>query len=172
MKKLALLLSLILIFASCGTPSKPEGMSDAQYKQSLELISKGKEGIKNAKEGEFPYISYLDVALYSQVLGDNKTAEENYKKILENDPNDYRGINNLASLYDETGEKEKALNGFITLMNLYPDNLEAIKDVVRTSKALKKEAEAEKTLKEFFEKNQNEFDEKMKTFVLEQINSL
>ena len=146
MKKIVIMLLLSLILTSCGAPpAKPEGMSDEQYSNMLETIENAKVTIKEEKD-VFPTEAYIDLGLNSQVLLDYDTAEDAYKKVLENDPVNYLGLNNLASMYEEMGKTQESLELFGKLADANPENFEAIKDTLRLFKTLKRNDDGQTVL--------------------------
>jgi tetratricopeptide (TPR) repeat protein len=147
MKKLTpLLFSLLFIFSSCISGLKqPEGMPDKAYEKYKTVILDSKEIIKNTKDA-FPLQAHIDLAVYSAVLKDNKTAEVEYLKILEIHPQHFVALNNLAVIYEETDRKQEALEYYSKLADAHPEKLEPIKDALRIFKELGRKDDGQKVL--------------------------
>ena len=147
MKKLSpLLFSILFLFSACGNSLKqPEGMSDEQYKKTVQIVEDAQQTIKETTDA-FPLQGYLDLGLYSSILLDYQTAEESYLTILETHPDHFVALNNLAVVYEDTGRKQEALEYYSKIADTYPEKYESINDALRLFKELGRKDDGLKVL--------------------------
>lgn len=89
--------------------------------KNLDLLKKNPEDLEAQGMAGFYYYE----------LGALRQAEVAYKKSLELDHNDFRSLNNLAKLYEEVGEYDKAAIYVKRLYDLNRDNASVTQDAVK-----------------------------------------
>jgi len=86
----------------------------------VEELLKAKGELKdNQKENDFSAL--LRIAVNLNLLGDKKLALRYYEKTLKKDPKNFLALNNVANLYSDLGDYQKAEEYFLRLISYYPD---------------------------------------------------
>ncbi|MFA6306151.1 MAG: tetratricopeptide repeat protein, partial [Candidatus Gracilibacteria bacterium] len=73
----------------------------------------------------------FEKAFQLQALGRYEQAVEEYEKALTMAPDDFATLNNLAAIYEEVEDIEKALTYEQKLYNKNTTNIEVLKDTIR-----------------------------------------
>lgn len=96
----------------------------------------------------------LNTLRYAQMLTgkDNTEARTYYVKVLELNPNHYVANNNLANLYLNDGELEKARQHAIKALNIQPENVDVLDTMASIESQLGNQEQALKHLNQAFDK--------------------
>lgn len=152
MKKIFLTLLAVTVLAACGSQYVPDRsyMTPEQIElaqQDLEDALQKYETVKDSTSTDpADEVSKIDatasVGLRYMNLGDYDNAITFYEEVIELDPTHFPALNNLAVMYEEMGELDKAIEYVGELYNLYTDNAEVNSDFIRLLLANKQFEEA------------------------------
>ncbi|MGA8853580.1 MAG: tetratricopeptide repeat protein [Christiangramia sp.] len=113
-----ILIILCLIGIKAGAQTSALNISD-----SLAAVGKQREAIELLSDAEPKSDKiYLKLAKLQQDIGQKEKALENYRKVLDQNPNRVLTIQNYGELLLESGKLEMADSLFSSLTEKYPDN--------------------------------------------------
>ena len=132
MKKIILSLSIIsLLISGCASNKwdiKDPNAPEAYYKQHEKQLKDNQEKLDKDPEN---FTLQFEKAFQLQALKRYTEAVKEYEKALEMAPDDFATLNNLAAIYEEVGEIEKALTYEQQLYNKNTTNIEVLRDTIR-----------------------------------------
>lgn len=114
-----------------GQTQEPKELPEVAFLQSL--VDKHPEGetyvgdLLKAREelgdedGSNDFSATLQMGVNLNFLGEKEMALEWYQKALEQDPTNLLALNNIANLYGELGQYDKAEETWLLLIDTYPD---------------------------------------------------
>jgi tetratricopeptide (TPR) repeat protein len=86
----------------------------------VEELLKAKAELKDSKK-ENDFSALLRIGVNLNLLGDKKLALKYYEKALKQDPKNFLALNNVANIYSDLGDYQKAEEYFLRLISYYPD---------------------------------------------------
>lgn len=133
-KLLSLFIVTLLILTACG---KDPFTADVSY-QPQEVRQKNEKLLKEylekyEKAGEESEKSALatEVGFFYLQLGNYRQAIKYYEEVIQYDAVHFPALNNLAYMYEEAGDFEKALEYEKRLYEANPTNREVVSDTIR-----------------------------------------
>ncbi|MCK9186784.1 tetratricopeptide repeat protein [Candidatus Gracilibacteria bacterium] len=150
MKKIIIsLLAVSLLLSGCASAKwdKKDPNAPAAYYQKHEQQLKDNQAKLDKDPTNFTL--QFEKAFQLQALGRYKEAVKEYEKALAMAPDDFATLNNLAAIYEEVGEIEKALTYEQKLYNQNTTNIEVLKDTIRLLTKNKQFSDAQGVLDTF-----------------------
>lgn len=108
------------IYTADDFPNALKTMNQEILELSLEDLNNQYQDLKN---GEYIYISWINVGILKKRLGNNSGAEKAWLEAIDYNPNRSLAIGNLADLYlFSLGQYEKAEEYYLRVLNIKTDN--------------------------------------------------
>jgi len=122
---------LLIALTACGKYTVDNGMPEKLRQEHETLLADMLEKLKTAPTEEEKNKYTFEVGFQYQALGRYGKAIPYYKDLLAKDKLHYTALNNLASIYEEVGEFEKAEFYLDTLAKSYTAQSEPTRDYIR-----------------------------------------
>lgn len=147
MKKTLTISLLILstsLLSACGSGYTPDRsyMTPEQIEQEQQKLDEALQKYDEAKDDISKIDATASVGFRYMNLGDYDNAIKFYKEVVKLDYANFPALNNLAVMYEEIGEIDKAIEYQGELYNYYTDNAEVNSDFIRLLVANKQFEEA------------------------------
>lgn len=173
MKKLTAVALIVLTFVltACGTSYKPDtsGFTEEYKQKEQAFLDEFKTKYENATTDADKETYAFETGFRYMNLGDYDNAIDYYEIVLEYNPTHYQALNNLAVIYEEMGEIEKALTYEQQLYNKNTTNVEIVRDTIRLLIKNRQFSDANGVLDTFARteegKNQAEFLSEQKQYI-------
>ena len=133
MKKILTIVLLAIALTACGSKYKPDTSGFTEdYKNKEQAFLNDFKSKYNAAENKDDKEKYaFEIGFRHMNLGDYDNAIKYYKIALDYNPIHFQALNNLAVIYEEMGEIEKALKYEQQLYNKNTTNIEVVRDTIR-----------------------------------------
>lgn len=128
---IALAIISVMLLSACGKYTVDTGQSPETLAKHEEKLKSALQTLKESVDPDKIDKYEFEIAFQYQMLGKYDKALKYYKKLLEKYPNYDVVLNNMANIYEEVGELEKAEQHLFTLANGDIKNREAQRDYLR-----------------------------------------
>lgn len=131
LRNVILLSMAAVLLSACGKYTVDTGQSPETLAEHGEKLEAALKVLKESDDPDEIDKYEFEVAFQYQMLGKYDKALKYYKKLLAKYPNYDVVLNNMANIYEEVGELEKAEQHLFTLANGDIKNREAQRDYLR-----------------------------------------
>jgi len=132
MKKILSIALITITFTACNTYKPDTSGFSEEYKQKEQaFLDDFKIKYNNASTNDEKEEFAFEIGFRNMNLGNYKNAIKYYDIVLSYNPAHPQALNNLAVMYEEMGEIEKALKYEQQLYNTNPTNVEIVGDTIR-----------------------------------------
>ena len=140
-----------LVLTACGSKYQIDisEMPDELRLQHQERLQNSLSQYESAEDEQIKIEAAAEAAIQYMNLGNYAEAIDYYKEVLEYDNFFYVALNNIAYMYEEVGEKEKALEYELRLYESNQMDFEVVRDTIRLLVKNKKYDEAVNVLTAF-----------------------
>ncbi|OHA69138.1 MAG: hypothetical protein A3J57_00365 [Candidatus Wildermuthbacteria bacterium RIFCSPHIGHO2_02_FULL_49_12b] len=88
--------------------------------QFVEQLLKARQDLKDGNTGN-DFAAYVNIGVNLNIFGEKEEALKWYEKALLMDPESLLVLNNVADIYSDLGQYDKAEQNWLELTRLYPD---------------------------------------------------
>ncbi len=134
MKLFAFLILATFTLTACGPdPFRPDisYMPEDQKQNNEKLLQDALTGYNSTDDQAAKADHAEEVAFRHMLLGNYREAIKYYEKVLEYDDKHFPSLTNVASMYEEAGDFEKAVEYGNRLYRVDPTNKEVVSDMIR-----------------------------------------
>lgn len=124
-------------------------MTPEQIEQEQQKLDGALQKYEEATDDISKIDATASVGFHYMNLGNYDKASSFYEEVIELDPGHFPALNNLAVMYEEMGEIDKAIEYQGELYNYYTDNSEVNSDFVRLLVANKQFEEASRVVEAY-----------------------
>lgn len=132
MKKTAIILLVALTLTACGAKYKPDtsGLTKEYKNKEQTFLNEFKGKYETAANDEDKEKYAFETGFRYMNLGDYDNAIKYYEIVLKYNSIHFQTLNNLAVIYEEMGDIEKALKYEQQLYNKNATNIEVVRDTI------------------------------------------